>query len=122
MLVQRRIQEEIHGNKTISNETRPTPIRIESSPVEQTIVSQDCQSHVRHQTSEQKSSNGRRSQVECKGALLSIDDLPKRSSNTSIDLIESLTDVNDEHDDLSTNEIVARNQSKSDFHQTMTPM
>lgn len=104
MLVQRRIQEEIHGNKPTPKQTNgfhhdsPKP-----SPIEQKI------SHSRQSHSEEKFVSS------------STNDQQKKSfiTNTSIDRISPLS----EDDDMSTNEIVARNQSsKLDFHKTMTPM
>lgn len=96
MLVQRRIQEEIHGNKRSKSrqiEENPT-IKVES-----------------------------RSSIEERVASTNGTDESKRISTNSIDLIPPLvSDHDDEDDEMSTNEIVARNQSKLDFHQTMTPM
>jgi hypothetical protein len=107
MLVQRRIQEEIHGNKTIQNEKpqtngfhhSPSPHPKKTSPVER------------------KTPNGRRSQSDERF----LHEQQKKSPNTnpSIERLSSLTD----DDEMSTNELVARNQSsKLDFHKTMTPM
>ena len=54
MLVQRRIQEEIHGNKVIVKDKRP------NSHIEETII----ESQTQQIPVEIKSSNGRRSQIE----------------------------------------------------------
>lgn len=102
MLVQRRIQEEIHGNKSIAREISPSidlkPIK-KSSPVER------------------KTPSGRRSQPK---EPVVIDQRKKSPSiNPSIDRASPLTDDGE----MSTNEIVARNQpSRLDFHKTLTPM
>jgi hypothetical protein len=105
MLVQRRIQEEIHGNKTVQNGTHTSD---EHSPTSQDQI-------------KPKTPNGRQSQSDEKMVSSVTNDQPKKCSttNTSIDLISPLSD----DDDMSTNELVARNQSsKLDFHKTMTPM
>ena len=117
MLVQRRIQEEIHGNgnKGIQNgkpETNgfhhspPPPHPKKSSPVER------------------KTPNGRRSQSDERF----LHEPPKKSPITKppVDHPSSFTDDGDDDDDIdemSTTELVTRNQSsKLDFHKTMTPM
>jgi hypothetical protein len=118
MLVQRRIQEEIHGNKTIQNEIRPTN-GFHHSPVPQN-QGQRSQS-TKPSSAERKTPNGRRSQSDERFLSSSINDQQKKSpiTNTSIDRLSPLSD----DDALSTNEMVARNQSsKLDFHKTMTPM
>jgi hypothetical protein len=109
MLVQRRIQEEIHGNKSIqngilhtSNEQLPAP-----------------DNHIKP-----KISNGRQPHSDEIIVSSLTNDQQKKSptTNTSIDII-SPSSSDDDDDDESTNEIVARNQSsKLDFHKTMTPM
>lgn len=104
MLVQRRIQEEIHGNKPNEKPTNGFHHSPKSSPI-----------------IDLKLTNGRQSQSEEKFLSTSTNDQAKKSiiTNTTIDRISTLTD----DDDMSTNEIVARNQSsKLDFHRTMTPM
>jgi hypothetical protein len=108
MLVQRRIQEEIHGNKTIQNEKAqtngfhhsPLPHPKKSSPVER------------------KTPNGRRSQSDERFLL----EPPKKPLTTSPSM-NRLSSFTDDDDEMSTTELVARNQSsKLDFHKTMTPM
>jgi len=110
MLVQRRIQEEIHGNKTIQNEIR------------QTNGFHECSISEKISPVERKTPIGRCSQSDEKFVTSSINDQQQKKSpitNISIDRLSPLS--ND--DDMSTNEIIARNQSsKLDFHKTMTPM
>ena len=124
MLVQRRIQEEIHGNKTAPSGTRTT-ISFDESAAEHPSLSQDylpeVQQSKRPVVEQKPSSNGRRSQVEERVPSAVSVVPPKKSPNISVDLISALSDYDDD-DDMSTNEIVARNQSKLDFHKTMTPM
>jgi len=116
MLVQRRIQEEIHGNKSIQNEIRQTN-GFHESPISENIVH-----HIKTSPVERKTPNIRCSQSDERFVTSSsINDQQKKSpiTNTSIDRLSPLSD----DDDMSTNEIVARNQSsKLDFHKTMTPM
>ncbi len=124
MLVQRRIQEEIHGNKTTQNETRQTNNIHEHLPTSQ----QHSQSahHVKRISMEPKPPNDRRSQSDERIVSSLINDQHRQSSatNASLDLIQPLSDNDDDDDDdMSTNEIVARNQSsKLEFHKTLTPM
>ena len=105
MLVQRRIQEEIHGNKPTINGIHP--------PKEQLSTTKD--------DPKPKILNGQHIQSDEKIVSAITNDQQKKSptTNTSIDHISPLSD----DDDMSTSEIVARNQSsKLDFHKTMTPM
>ncbi|CAF3639551.1 unnamed protein product [Adineta steineri] len=137
MLVQRRIQEEIHGNKTtIKNEIRPTN-NFNDPTYEHLSKSQDnCQRsqsahHIKRTIVDQNIPNERRAQSQ-ERILSPIINEPRKKSpmtNISIDLISPISENNnnndniDDDDDMSTNEIVARNQSsKLDFHKTMTPM
>jgi len=109
MLVQRRIQEEIHGNKIAQKEIPPTNGFPDSPPSKKLSPIEQKTPNVRHPQSDERFVSS------------SINDQQKKSSftNTSIDRISPLSD----DDDMSTNEIVARNQSsKLDFHKTMTPM
>lgn len=102
MLVQRRIQEEIHGNKTIPNEIPPP-----SNPKPMKKSSSD----------ERKTPSGRRSQP--KEIFVNEQRKKSPSINLSNDRASPLTDDGE----MSTNEIVARNQpSRLDFHKTLTPM
>ncbi|CAF1023237.1 unnamed protein product [Rotaria sordida] len=129
MLVQRRIQEEINGGKTIQNETHLKSI-INISNAHTSI----CQNvhHIKQLTVEQKFPNDRRSSQPDERILsTSTNDQQKRISttNTSTDRISQYSDNGGgggggcDDDDVSTNEIVTRNQSsKSDFHKTLTPM
>ncbi|CAF4602738.1 unnamed protein product [Rotaria sp. Silwood1] len=127
MLVQRRIQEEIHGNKTIQNEMHQKSI-INISNEHATTLPDRSQTvhHIKQLTVEQKLPNDRRSQTDAKFLSTSTNDQQKKPStaNTSIDRISQYSDnAGGEDDDVSTNEIVTRNQSsKSDFHKTLTPM
>lgn len=131
MLVQRRIQEEIHGNKIVLREVPPiittaatiiADINKESTSVlPDKVQPSQCLSHVKILTVEPKPPNGRRSLSIEKNPASSGNDQTKKSPirNTSHDRVSTIS--NDE--DTSTNEIVARNQSsKLDFHKTMTPM
>jgi hypothetical protein len=124
MLVQRRIQEEIHGNKTTQNEIRQTNGFHDSSN-EHSPKSQDRSQSVHHikpSSIERKTPNDRRAQSDERFVSSVINDQQKKSpiTNTSIDRILPISDGDD---DMSTNEIVARNHSsKLDFHKTMTPM
>jgi len=128
MLVQRRIQEEIHGNKTTQNETRQTNNINDTIHEHLPTPQQPCQRsqsthHVKRISMEPQIPNDRRSQSDERIVSSLINDQHKQSSttNTSLDLIQPLSD--DDDDDMSTNEIVARNQSsKLDFHKTLTPM
>jgi hypothetical protein len=105
MLVQRRIQEEIHGNKTIQNEIR------------QTNGFHECSISEKISPVERKTPIGRCSQSDEKFV-----DQQKKSPITNIS-IDRLSPLSNDDDDMSTNEIIARNQSsKLDFHKTMTPM
>ena len=102
MLVQRRIQEEIHGSKVIQN-GHPPPS--EPAPTKKTTPD------------ERKTPSGRRSQT----TEILLHEQRKKSpiTNPSIGRGSPLTDDGE----MSTNEIVARNQpSRLDFHKTLTPM
>ncbi|CAF5071284.1 unnamed protein product, partial [Rotaria magnacalcarata] len=128
MLVQRRIQEEIHGNKTIQKEIKQSMNIITTNDTSPTSLdnSQRSQSahNIRQLTAEPKSQNTRRSQSDDKALSSPANDQPRKSSltNTSVDRASRLSD-NVEDDDPSTGELVVRNQSpKQEFHKTMTPM
>ncbi|CAM4880089.1 unnamed protein product [Rotaria socialis] len=128
MLVQRRIQEEIHGNKTIQKEIKQSMNIISSNETSPTSLdtSQRSQSahNIKQLTVESKSQNTRRSQSDDKVPSSPANDQPRKSSltNTSVDRVSHLSD-NVEDDDPSTGELVVRNQSpKQEFHKTMTPM
>ena len=93
MLVQRRIQEEIHGNKT-------TNTCLESPPV----IDQPIIIHTQQTQSEDKCS----------------DQLKKSSVNNTFNDRLSPSTIDD---DMSTNELVTRNQSsKLELHKPLTPM
>ncbi|CAF2391956.1 unnamed protein product [Rotaria sp. Silwood2] len=88
ILVQRRIQEEIHGNKTMPNETHQKSIINISN--EHASISQDRSQtvhHIKQLTVEQIISNSRRSQPDERILSTSTNDQQKKSSttNTSID-------------------------------------
>ncbi|CAF5129873.1 unnamed protein product, partial [Rotaria magnacalcarata] len=128
MLVQRRIQEEIHGNKTTQKEIKQSMNIITTNDTSPTSLdnSQRSQSahNIRQLTAEPKSQNTRRSQSDDKALSSPANDQPRKSSltNTSVDRASRLSD-NVEDDDPSTGELVVRNQSpKQEFHKTMTPM
>lgn len=120
MLVQRRIQEEIHGGKSVVQEKRP-PNRVEENLIEHPSTPQDRPSPSPGRKSipiESRVSNSRRSQIEERVASSTGSDACKRVSNSSAELPPPLSD----DDEMSTAELVARNQQKLDFHQTLTPM
>ena len=130
MLVQRRIQEEIHGAKPTPSEPNQTNnfnnINHDPPPI---LPDQDQRPlgnmhYVKGVNTEQTAPTDRRVQSDEKILSPSANDPQKKSpvTKTLIDLIPPLSDcVSD--DDMSTNEIVARNHSsRLDFHKTLTPM
>ena len=131
MLVQRRIQEEIHGNKKVN------PEAAQESHSDETKLEHSPSSHpvppaAKRPAVDQKTPSGRRSQLEERVVVSSTIDPPKKCLNIPADVISPAPEhAHDDHphadedvdDDVSTNEIVARNQSsKLDFHKTLTPM
>ena len=132
MLVQRRIQEEIHGNKKgnpeAAQENHSDEPKLEHSPLSHPVqpAAAKCPAV------EQKVSSARRPQIDERVVVSSTIDQPKKCLNIPADVISpALQHVHADHshadddvdDDVSTNEIVARNQSsKLDFHKTLTPM
>ena len=130
MLVQRRIQEEIHGSK-IDHQEMPLVKKSLEPSVNIPRDPTPTKPSIKLTPVETKPNNVRRSQQDEKPMSVSPNQMSQHPSSCSIDLHRTLSnhefDVNeddddDDDDDQSTNEIVTRNQSKLDFHKTMTPM
>ncbi|CAF1426007.1 unnamed protein product [Adineta ricciae] len=130
LLVQRRIQEEIHGAKPTPSEPDHTNnfnnINHDPPPIlpDQQQRPLSGTHYVKGINTEQKVLTDRRVQSDEKILSPSTNDPQKKASvtKTLIDLIPPLSDAVSD-DDMSTNEIVARNHSsRLEFHKTLTPM
>ncbi|CAF1240131.1 unnamed protein product [Adineta ricciae] len=130
LLVQRRIQEEIHGAKPTPSEPDQTNnfnnINHDPPPIlpDQHQRPLSSTHYVKGVNIEQKVPTDRRVQSDEKLLSPSTNDPQKKSpvTKTLLDLISPLSDAVSD-DDMSTNEIVARNHSsRLDFHKTLTPM
>lgn len=130
MLVQRRIQEEIHGNKTIQQETQQTvnitttiTTTIDNPLItpDQSQRSQNFQ-NIKPLTVEPKVQNNSRLSSVDRVISSSTNEQQKKSSivTSSLEQISQMSDHVD--DDPPTDELVARNLSNLEFHRTMSPM